>query len=144
MSDELKVLTIPQPWAILIINGVKDVENRSRRTHYRGPLLIHSAKSFGRANEEAVLDTIQTRGINVIDAILLCSPRWAPRGFILGTVEVVDCVQDGSSEWAEEGKWHWILENPQPFPEPIPWRGRQGLWSIDAAELEKKRREMAG
>ena len=141
MTNELKALTIPQPWATLIINGIKDVENRSRRTHYQGPLLIHSAKSFGRANEEAALDTIQTHGINMVDAMLLCSPHWAPRGFILGTVDVVDCVDNSSSEWAAFGPWHWLLENPQPWPEPVPWRGRQGLWSIDAAELEAAKGE---
>jgi len=142
-DEKLRVLTVRQPHATLIINRIKDVENRSRRTHYRGSLLIHSAKVFGRANEEAALDTIQTHGINMIDAMLLCSPHWAPRGFILGTVEVVGCVQDSSSEWAEPGKWHWILENPQPWPEPVLWRGQQGLWQITQAELDEKRREMA-
>jgi hypothetical protein len=33
---------VHQPWAWLIVNGVKDIENRSRRTHYRGPWPSHS------------------------------------------------------------------------------------------------------
>lgn len=35
-------LTIKQPWAALIIAGIKDVENRSWTTPHRGLLLIHA------------------------------------------------------------------------------------------------------
>ena len=44
---ELKVLVVRQPWAWLIVNGYKDIENRSWRTRYRGALLIH-ARLIGR------------------------------------------------------------------------------------------------
>jgi hypothetical protein len=27
-----------------------------------------------------------------------------------------------------EGRFAWQLANPRPFPQPIPVRGRQGLW----------------
>ena len=39
----MKALSIRQPWAWLIVHGSKRVENRSRRTHYRGPVLIHAS-----------------------------------------------------------------------------------------------------
>jgi hypothetical protein len=38
----VKALTMRQPWAWATIYGGKDVENRRRRTAYRGPLLIHA------------------------------------------------------------------------------------------------------
>ena len=41
----MKALTVKQPWATLILAGEKDVENRTRRTNYRGPLAIHVAKT---------------------------------------------------------------------------------------------------
>ena len=37
-----RALSIRQPWAWLILNGYKDLENRTWRTDYRGPLLIHA------------------------------------------------------------------------------------------------------
>jgi|ERR1700758_4475866 hypothetical protein len=40
-GDGMKVIVIRQPWAWLIVNGFKDIENRSWRTRYRGPLMIH-------------------------------------------------------------------------------------------------------
>ncbi len=143
MSEELRVLTTRQPFASLIIYGVKDVENRSRRTHCQGQLLIHAGKAWSAEGWDRVLECADK-----------AAPKWdlqlmrtachamAWRGFILGTVDLVDCVQDSSSEWAEDDMYHWILENPQPFDEPIPWRGQQGLWQITEAELETARKEV--
>src|SRR5271165_5444563 len=42
----LRALSVRQPWAWLIVNGVKDIENRSFRTDHHGPLLIHAALSL--------------------------------------------------------------------------------------------------
>ena len=49
-------------------------------------------------------------------------------GCIIGSVELVDCVQGHKSPWAEMGMWHWVLKNPILFKEPIPARGSLGLW----------------
>ena len=40
-----KAITIRQPFAWLIVQGIKPVENRSWETKFRGPLAIHSAKA---------------------------------------------------------------------------------------------------
>jgi hypothetical protein len=37
----MKALSIKQPWAQLIIMGAKDVENRNRRTNFRGRFAVH-------------------------------------------------------------------------------------------------------
>ena len=42
MDYPRKALSIQQPWAWLIVNDHKDIENRDWRTHYRGPVLIHA------------------------------------------------------------------------------------------------------
>ncbi len=138
MSEKLRVLTIRQPWAELIIRGIKPVENRTWQTTYRGSLLIHAAAKY---DVDGALDAVQSGQISY-GAAWICAT--APRGAIIGQVDLADCVQDSSSEWAEEGCWHWLLENPQVFDEPIPWRGRQGLWTITEAELEAARKEAAG
>ena len=46
-EDNMKVLTIKQPWATLIMQGDKRFEFRSWKTKYRGELYIHtSSKVF--------------------------------------------------------------------------------------------------
>ena len=39
-----KALTIKQPYASLIVEGIKDIENRTWKTNYRGRILIHAGK----------------------------------------------------------------------------------------------------
>lgn len=48
-------LSIRQPWAWLILNGWKDIENRDWTTRVRGRILIHAAKGGSRRDfEEAI------------------------------------------------------------------------------------------
>jgi len=142
-----KCLTVHQPFASLIIHGIKDVENRSRRIHYRGPLLIHAGKQWSTDGFDKLLEYANndTRKWDLRLIQTLCHAK-AWRGAIIGQVELVGCIWPSDSEWAElaGGMWHWLLENPQSFDEPIPMRGRQGLWQITEAELEAARKGVAG
>lgn len=44
----IKALSIRQPWAWLILWAGKDIENRSRRFHFRGRFLIHASAGMTR------------------------------------------------------------------------------------------------
>lgn len=127
-----KVLTVKQPYASLLVGGVKDVENRSRRTNYRGTVLIHAGArmhdvvSFLRNRHEFTVEeiTIMTQVNEVEENDLF--------GCIVGSVEIVDCVQDSTSPWAERGQWHWACRNAKVFDRPIRnVKGRLGLWDWD-------------
>jgi hypothetical protein len=127
----VKVLSVKNPWAYLIIYGFdfgpdmgghikKDVENRTWETKYRGPLLIHASKTF---DQNAYWDR---RPWNI---------KWDDyNGHIIGKVELIDCVKDSTSRWAEKGLWHWVLEDPRPC-KSIPVKGSLGLWEY-TGELE--------
>ena len=41
----MKVLSIKEPWASLIMNGTKRIETRSWKTKYRGEIYIHASLS---------------------------------------------------------------------------------------------------
>jgi hypothetical protein len=51
----LRALSIRQPWAWLIVNGVKDIENRSFRTRHRDPLVIHAGLNLAGYTEKIEL-----------------------------------------------------------------------------------------
>ena len=55
-----------------------------------------------------------------------------PRGALIGVVDLTDVVRHHPSPWAEEGQWHWLLANPIALSQPISYRGRQGLFDLDA------------
>ncbi|MFP4145888.1 MAG: ASCH domain-containing protein [Phycisphaeraceae bacterium] len=129
-----KALTICQPYAHLIMAGEKLVENRTWPTRYRGPLVIHAGKS------RAWLDSWDQP-----------VPEDMPFGAVVGWVRLVDCVRLGGElpeklAWLREhehasGPWCWVLADPHPAPKPLPYRGRQGLYEIPAADLQNLRQE---
>ena len=51
---KLKAISIRQPWAWLIVNGYKDVENRIWATSLRGRVLIHAGASKSDTTPEAL------------------------------------------------------------------------------------------
>jgi ASCH domain len=104
----------------LIIMGIKDVENRSWSTRYRGRLAIHAGKTIDRA------------ALAEHRALL---PPDIPAGFILGTVELKDVVKGHPSRWALPGQYHWLLADPQRFDSPVPVIGKQGLWTWELADV---------
>lgn len=42
----MKALSIRQPYAWLIVNGFKDIENRDWPTKFRGRVLIHAGATY--------------------------------------------------------------------------------------------------
>jgi len=114
-------LTVRQPWAWAIIHAGKDVENRSWPTEHRGPLAIHAGMTVWRGGGDA---------IRPLAGIVLPPDDELVRGAVIGIVDVVDCVRNHESPWADDGQYHWVLHNPRALPEPIPYRGMQGLFIV--------------
>jgi hypothetical protein len=102
---ELPALSVRQPWAWLIVSGHKDVENRPRRTHYRGPLLIHAGLSLNSYTEENI-DWLNKK----FDVRI---PTELDTGGIVGIVDVINCVEHHKSRWFNKGNFGWVLANPR-------------------------------
>lgn len=119
IAERVPALTIRQPWASLIVDGVKDVENRTWRTRYRGLMLVHAGS--GRDAEG-----IRTYGHLVKDL----TP-----GAILGLVHLDDIVENDPSPWALPGNLHWKLSRAERFDEPKFCSGKLGLWRPSLADL---------
>jgi len=113
----MQALSIQQPWAELILRGEKDVENRSRTTSVRGPILVHASKTID-------LEACAAHGID---------PQGLVTGAIVGSVEIIDCVYgvfSSKSRWAIPGQCHYILKNAKRFARPILYRGMPGFFYV--------------
>lgn len=55
----MKAISIHQPWALLIANGHKDIENRSWPTKFRGRVLIHASNGMSREDYEIAQATLE-------------------------------------------------------------------------------------
>ena len=122
----MKALSIKQPWAYLIAVGKKDVENRTWKTNYRGKILIHTTKAskYFDKNQINLIETEMTENEykNSLDNI----------GEIIGEVEIVDCIKNSKSKWAEKYCWNWVLKNPILYDKPIKnIKGHLMLWNYE-------------
>jgi len=102
----------------MIARGEKIIEVRTRRTNYRGPLLICASK--------------------VPHAL-------GPAGVALAIVDLLDCrtflpadattAGGSATDWATEDEswptlWAWVLGSPRIIV-PVPVRGMLGIFTVD-------------
>jgi hypothetical protein len=120
MRTVCKIISIRQPWATLIVRGIKDIENRSWATRYRGPVLVHASL---RRSPHSLADIARQFGIDLPKVEL-------PLGGIVGTTNIIDCVAAHPSPWFE-GKFGFVLEQSRELPF-MPWKGSLGLRSATA------------
>ena len=83
----MKAFTVYQPYAHAIVAGVKHYETRPRRTHIRGRVAVHA----GRLDEVQATKHLKN---GEFWAVLEAAGGGGnlPRGAVIGTVEIVDCV----------------------------------------------------
>src|SRR5574344_440163 len=98
----MKTITVKQPWASLIVEGIKDIENRTRpcpKKYIGKRILIHaSAKSVKYNSLGEILTKAQWEALHGN-----FNPfKFVTCGAIIGSVEIVDCVINHPSVWAEK------------------------------------------
>lgn len=112
-------LTIKQPWASLIIEGTKRIENRTWKP------------------KDSILGSrIAIHASQATDALRRYRPsdRELPRGALLGTVVLVKVVTSSPNKYFI-GPYGWVLADPVELTTPIPWIGQLGLWELDSKVL---------
>ncbi|USQ97289.1 ASCH domain-containing protein [Caulobacter sp. RL271] len=135
MPDQLPTvaLSILQPWAWLIVNGYKDIENRKWRTHRRGPILIHTGKGI---DQDAHADML--RGVHPCydlghlpaDVHEAYRQTWEAglirRGGIVGQATITGCETQHRSWWFC-GPFGFTLTDALPLPF-MPLSGARGFF----------------
>jgi len=122
-SERLLCLSVRQPWAWLIVNGWKNIENREWPTRVRGPILIHAGK--GMTADEYEGCQIFVEGFS---SLQLPPPEKLERGGIVGQATLLDCVNRHSSEWFV-GTWGFVLADQKPLPF-APCKGALGFFKV--------------
>ena len=128
----MKVLSLKEPYATLIMKGIKTIETRSWKTNYRGELYIHASMSnvpkmyFEKEGLKELIENLEMHYGNII-----CKGQ------------LVDCIEMDESyieemkslhpiEYCcgayEVGRYAWVLENIEVI-EPIKAKGKLGIWN---------------
>lgn len=119
---DMKCISIKQPWASLILEGIKPVENRTRPWNHKGPVAIHTGKTF---DYEGFTSVIRGCSDNVYQ---IAYDSQELIGGIIGSVKMIDCVKDHDSDYFF-GPYGYVFENPKKI-DLIPWKGQQGIMNI--------------
>ena len=125
-------ISIRQPWAWLIVNGYKDVENRTRmcRAHLGKRVLIHAGQTMTVDDYQACVlfinASIEKRGWTL--------PPWPTLrqecGGIVGSAIIrASSDMDCGSPWWTGGIW-WKMEAPEVLPFH-PCKGRLGFFNVE-------------
>ena len=112
----MRALSIRQPYAELILRGIKTIEYRSRPTKIIGErFYIYASKGSGQPSAVSG----QPQPADIPDA---------PRGVIVGTA-VVSHVTNGGPPGAMGGAYEWHLTQVRRLPKPRrPKRQPQPVW----------------
>lgn len=148
MGEVVKALTVWQPWADLIVRGLKPVEFRNRRTRFRGPVAIHAGR-----HKDLKVEGLYMRAVYRLAPFLEAELgpirtclEGLPRGAIVGAARLFNCepAEALGGLLSRRLSWQatcglgldfpgygWVLKEPvlAPF-----WLlgvgGRQGLWDL--------------
>jgi len=146
----MKVISLIQPWATLVVIGAKKIETRSWNTSYRGEILIHASKKMtGEYKRLCETEPFKTALKDVNEL---------PLGKIIGKVNIVSTIKtediiyvsDGmiplkertkynKNHWDIEfafgdyspGRFGWLLSNPVSFTNHYPINGAMSFWNFD-------------
>jgi hypothetical protein len=154
----VKTLSLLQPWASLVAIGAKKIETRSwAATKYRGPLAIHASARFWREDKELCRQEpfrtpLFDAGLFVSEHCLRIREYYQfPLGaviavcrleaiYVIGEDHLIpvpnngrlaDLPSDQELSFGDytPGRYAWILSDVRPV-EPIPCKGRLGLWNL--------------
>jgi hypothetical protein len=121
----MKALTIRQPWAWLIMEGRKRIENRTWQASYRGPLLIHAGVYYKKKEYNDICERVKR--LRDIDIPIKDDLDF---GGIVGKVNLVGIVAPQfEGEPFEEGPYCWLLSDPERISF-VPFKGKLGLFDV--------------
>ena len=118
----MRALSIRQPWAWLVVNGYKNIENRTWSTSFRGRIFVHAGQRMVPGDYPEQREYITQAGIVI--------PCPLARGAIIGEVTITGCLSASDSPWYC-GPYGFILEDPVAYDAPVPHRGQLGFFPVD-------------
>lgn len=130
----MKAITIKQPFASLIAEGLKEYEFRTWKTNYRGKILIHAGKGI----DKKAMKKFEKNNLEY------------PIGSIIAIADLTDCIKVDEqfrkmlneknplvySGVIKDPKWEgyaFKLENIKKI-NPIKVNGKLSLWDYDYEE----------
>ncbi|XP_071794721.1 activating signal cointegrator 1-like [Asterias amurensis] len=138
MSDEGFCLSMHQPWASLLISGIKTHEGRTWYSSHRGRLWISAASHQPTPEEISEVEKFHRLSHSDED---IHFPEEYPVACLLGCVDMRDCLsqeqyQEQYSHGDSSSPYVFICENPQELVVRFPLKGKHKIWKLDGQILK--------
>ncbi|KAJ7994677.1 hypothetical protein DPEC_G00251960 [Dallia pectoralis] len=134
MADEGWCLSMHQPWASLLVKGIKRAEGRSWYTSHRGRLWIAAAAQKPTHEEIKQVESMYSQ-IYKTEPVF---PRDYPTGCLLGCVNITDCLSqeqytDQFPQTSEESgsPFVFVCTNPQELVVKFPMKGKHKIFKLE-------------
>lgn len=125
----MKVLSIKEPFATLILNKEKLIETRSWKTNYRGELFIHASKSN---MDKELLKELKLKESDMHYGNIIC--RCKLTDCVCMDEKFLKEIKKNKKEYSlgiyELGRYAWILEDIEPIT-AIPTNGKLNIWNYN-------------
>ncbi|KAM4675501.1 activating signal cointegrator 1 [Discoglossus pictus] len=135
ISDQGMCLSMHQPWASLLVAGIKRVEGRTWYSAHRGRLWIAAAAKRPSSQEISELET----SYRVLLQKDVRFPGDYPTGCLLGCVDVEDCPsqQQFKEQYPQlslesASPFVFICTNPQELLVKFPMKGQHKIFKLDS------------
>lgn len=129
-GDMMKALSIRHPWAWLIAQGLKDIENRDWERSFRGRFLIHASSGMTRREYEECAAFCRPLGVTLPTMAELMREA----GGIIGEATIVDCVTASSSPWFV-GEFGYVIRDAKRLPF-VPFKGTTFFFDVPLSILK--------
>lgn len=127
-------LSIRQPWAWLIVQGHKDIENRTWRKVFPDTFLVHAGQRWDLdAHNMLLAGRHPVTGADIDPGMHAAYVTWSgaheETGGFVGVCGFSDCVEETDSEWFV-GPYGYVVKDARPLPF-LPWRGMLGFFKAE-------------
>ena len=143
-TDKGMCLSMHQPWASLVIEGIKRFEGREWKNDFRGVLWIHAG------SKKPEDDTVRIVEEEYKEMYKNCPvqpkfPKRYPTSCLLGCVDLVDIISDSDykkmipQEFREKSysPYHFVVKNPLKLDTFIKMPGDFKLFPLDKEIIER-------
>nr|XP_056721884.1 activating signal cointegrator 1 [Euleptes europaea] len=134
ISDDGQCLSMHQPWASLLVKGIKRVEGRTWYSALRGRLWIAATAKRPSPQEIAEAEA----SYKVLLRKDLEFPKDYPSSCLLGCVDLIDCLsqeqfREQHSQLSQESAspFVFVCSNPQEMVVKFPIKGKHKIWKLD-------------
>lgn len=132
-----KALSLRQPWAWLVAEGLKPIENRSWSTKHRGPFFIHASRVMHSVDWHEARMMVERSAPHLLGLLDRARDKnLLQLGGIVGKADLMDVLKPqpvmALDSWRIAGQFGYVLEHAETLPF-IPCEGALQFWTVPPA-----------